>query len=146
MSSTADAPILTVNRSIRTTPERLFELWTGADYIRRWFGGAETEIDQVEIDLRVGGQYRIMVPGDGGPTEVSGSFLEIERPNRLVYTWVMRGPQMATDETTVTVEFEQVGEMTEIQLTHGPFVVAEVRQLHASGWAACLDEIERMAA
>lgn len=146
MSSPADAPILTVQRALRATPERLFELWTGADYIKRWFGGAETEIDRVEIDLRVGGRYRIVVPGEGGSMEVTGSFLEIERPHRLVYTWVMRGPEMATDETTVTVEFQQVGEMTEIELTHGPFVVPDVRQLHAAGWAACLDEIERMAA
>lgn len=146
MSPRGDSPTLTLSRALKASPERLFELWTGPDYIMRWFGGAETDIARVEVDLRVGGRYLIVMPGDEGPTEVSGSFLEIERPNRLVYTWTMRGPQIATDETTVTVEFQEAGELTQIELTHGPFAVPDLRQLHAAGWAACVDEMERILA
>lgn len=144
MSSGEISSFLTMSRELRATPERLFEVWTGPDHIKRWFGGAETAVDLVEVDLEIGGRYLIRMPGEGGPTEVRGQFLEIDPPHRLVYTWRMRGPQLETDETTVTVMFRSEGDKTTVELRHGPFSDPGLRQLHSEGWTACIHEMGQM--
>jgi uncharacterized protein YndB with AHSA1/START domain len=68
---------------------------------------------------------------------ISGHFLVVEVPARLVYTWTLQGPLGVTPETTVTVEFRQLGAGTELVLEHGPFPEAQVRALHAQGWENC---------
>jgi len=43
----------------------------------------------------------------------------------------------ATSETTVTVEFRELGAGTELLLEHGPFPESHIRALHAQGWENC---------
>jgi uncharacterized protein YndB with AHSA1/START domain len=50
---------LVVRRTIRATPERLFEAWTEPAQLRRWWGPQDVECLDAQVDLRVGGQYRI---------------------------------------------------------------------------------------
>lgn len=70
-------------------PRRLvFDAWTRAELLMRWFGGPrEWSLTVCEIDLRVGGAYRFVTTRtDGREMGWGGVYLEIAAPERLVFT------------------------------------------------------------
>ena len=137
--------VLQVERVVPAPPERVFEAWTTPEAIKFWFGGTSTEIDEVQVDLRVGGRYTIRyVDESGTETVVTGKYLQIERPLRLIFSWTMKSHQLIVDENTVTVEFQAVDEGTRLQLTHKPFLDPGLRQLHTQGWEACLEALSHL--
>jgi uncharacterized protein YndB with AHSA1/START domain len=94
----------------------------------------------VELDLRVGGKYRIhMRAPDGAEHHAVGVYREIDPPNKLVFTWSWEGGDM--NDTLVTVEFLDRGATTELVLTHELFPNDEARKQHAAGWNAALDKL-----
>lgn len=132
---------LELQRTLDAPRQRVFELWTDPQAIKQWFGGDSVTVEHVELDLRVGGSYLIRVKEEEGHTLVSGEFLFVEPPERLVYTWTMDGPLMSTEENVVRVAFKEQGQRTEIYLTHGPFADDEVRAAHEQGWEVCVQAL-----
>ena len=128
---------LVFRRVMPAPPARMFALWTEPTSIRKWFGGEEVEVAGAVLDLQPGGAYSITVRDAAGDSVISGRFLVVEVPARLVYTWKLEGPMGATTETTVTVEFRELGAGTELLLEHGPFPEPPIRALHAQGWENC---------
>ena len=57
-SSTATVTLV-VRKWIRATPERSFDAWTTPLALRKWWGPEGVECTEAEVDLRVGGHYRI---------------------------------------------------------------------------------------
>lgn len=135
---------LRFQRQFDLPPDRMFELWTEPEAVKRWFGGSGTLVKDVEIDLRVGGSYRIIVQVETGEMVVYGQFQEVRPPKELVYTWTMESPQVRSPETTVRVEFHAKESGTELTLTHGPFTLPELQQLHAQGWEACFEALKTL--
>ena len=84
----ADATRLMIRRTIRASPERLFVAWTQPQQLMQWWGPTGVVCVAAEVDLRVGGQYRI---GNRLPSNevvwIEGEFELINRPSELRYTW-----------------------------------------------------------
>jgi uncharacterized protein YndB with AHSA1/START domain len=135
---------LIVRRSIRATPERLFELWTEPRHLLRWWGPAGVECSGAEVDLRPGGAYRIAnrMP-DGGTLWISGVFAVVDPPSRLVYSW--RTDPAQPDER-VTVRFERRGDLTEVIIEHERIADERARRGHEAGWIGCLDGLDEYSA
>ncbi|HMH29317.1 MAG TPA: SRPBCC domain-containing protein [Steroidobacteraceae bacterium] len=128
---------LIVRKSIRASPERIFDAWTQPEHLKLWWGPKSVECIDAEVDLRVGGRYRIanQFP-DGKVLWISGEFETIERPHRLVYTWRV-GPEAAPERVTVT--FEARGEQTEVIVMHERIPTQAMSDMHEQGWVGCLD-------
>ena len=114
---------LTIRRIIKAPRQRVFDAWTQPEHLKHTGGERSprgpTEI--AEVDLRVGGRYRLGMQRPeraAGPYVCFGEFREINEPERLVYTWSWEPPGMEVGETLVTVEFLDQGASTEIVLTH----------------------------
>jgi uncharacterized protein YndB with AHSA1/START domain len=129
---------LVVRRTIHASPERLFDAWTRPEHLRAWWGPRPVTCSGAEVDLRVGGGYRIAnaLP-DGTTVIIEGTFRQIERPHKLVYTWHM-GQREGTP-SLVTVHFEARGDATEVVIVHESLPNNAVRDSHAQGWNGCLD-------
>lgn len=128
-------------RTMPTTLERVFETWTTREHMERWTHpdpGAGVEVD---VDLRVGGRYAIRLEVDGGHVTAHGTYREVDRPSRLVYTWGWREPHPMRAETLVTVEFVPVEDGTEMRLLHEGFPTPEDRDGHEEGWKICLERL-----
>ena len=138
MPSDAEAGlVLVVRRLIAATPERLFDLWTSPEQLRQWWGPPEVTCTAAEVELRVGGTYRIANEfPDGRTVWISGEFLSIERPSELVYTWSV-GSSAGRPER-VTVRFAPHGMHTEVIVRHERIDDAATRDRHAQGWDGCL--------
>jgi len=102
MSETTTEPIahaLRVSRRIRATPERLFRLWTDPAQLRHWWrmDGPGWAFAGAEIDLRVGGAYRLSMTGPDGQEHVAvGVYRELAPPVRLAFTWDWENPAHRT--------------------------------------------------
>lgn len=132
---------LVVRRRIRASAARLFAAWTLPEQVERWWGPQSVTCIGADIDLRVGGRYRIAhrMP-DGAVIHIGGVFRRIEPPRRLVYTW-QREPGSGVDEE-VTVRFEPVDGGTEVVVVHERIADQQTRDMHQAGWAGCLNGLE----
>lgn len=146
-TDTADAVMtsetgLHIERSFDASPEEVFDAWTSPEVLKRWWAvHPDGSTPVAEVDLRVGGRYRLSMEGpDGERHTVGGEYREVERPSRLAYTW-----QWELDSgdpghiSSVTVEFIGRGDHTDVVLEHTGLPDAESRDRHAQGWSTCLD-------
>ena len=131
-------PRLTLSRTIRAVPARLFDAWTDPEQLIRWWGPAGVECVGARVDLRVGGDYQLDNRlADGSVITITGRFVVVERPARLVYTWSTDG---GTTGEQVTVRFEPLGEgRTRVEIVHDRIADPAIADRHRMGWAGCLD-------
>jgi len=136
---------LVVQKTIAATPERLFAAWTEPDALRQWWGPDGVTCVDPQVDLRVGGRYRIgnRLP-DGSILWIVGEFEAVEPPNRLVYTWRLEGGSESAER--VTVCFEGRGTATEVIVSHALIATETLRDQHRQGWEGCLASLARHAA
>ncbi|HEY4160058.1 MAG TPA: SRPBCC domain-containing protein [Polyangiaceae bacterium] len=134
---------LVLRRLVRASPARVFEAWTRPDELARWWGPNGVTCVGAEVDLRVGGGYRIgnQLP-DGKVLWIVGVFELIEAPHKLVYSWRLE-PGPDTRER-VTVQFEPRAGGTEVVVTHERIANAPLRDQHEQGWHGCLDGLARL--
>ena len=101
-----------IKRRLAAPRERVFQAWTEAAHLQRWFFPTVNGdvISHAEIDLRVGGHYRITMCTAGGEVAamVGGTYHEVHPPTRLVFSWAWQAPESDPSETLVTVEFHDV--------------------------------------
>jgi uncharacterized protein YndB with AHSA1/START domain len=129
---------LVVRRTIHATAGELFGAWTQPEHLKRWWGPRHVRCVDAEIDLRVGGTYRIgnQLP-DGKLLWIFGEFEVVDPPHKLVYTWRV-DPQSHVSER-VAVQFEPQGDATEVIVVHERIPNAAMRDKHQQGWDGCLD-------
>ncbi len=129
-----------VRRVIRAPALRLFQAWTQPEQLSAWWGPGPVSCPEAQVDLREGGQYALanQMP-DGSITWIRGSFLTIESPHKLVYTW---GIGDAAPNEVVTVRFEPRAIGTEVIISHERIGSEQARANHEAGWIGCLDGLE----
>ena len=134
--------LLIVRRLIHASAERLFEAWTEPNQLRHWFGPRGVRCADAKVDLRVGGQYRLVnVFSDGRLVTIVGEFSVIERPRRLVYSWQIEGSAATADSEIVTVRFDAHGDTTEVIVVHERIASEKTVRDHEAGWEGCLDAL-----
>jgi uncharacterized protein YndB with AHSA1/START domain len=130
--------LLESRKFVAANPDRVFRAWTDPVELAKWWGPAGVRCIAAEIDLRVGGIYRI---GNELPDKtviwIAGVFERIERPNLLVYTWSTDAQSPARELVTVRMNAQADG--TEVIVTHERIESQALRDRHAEGWAGCLD-------
>ena len=148
MSDThAETASLRLERTFDASPEAVFDAWTNPEVLKRWWGAdPRWRTPIAEVDLRVGGGYRLSMedPGAGTAHTVRGEYSEVRRPERLVYTWSWEqgGGGKAPHQSTVTVDFVREGERTTVVLEHSGLQSPESRDRHRVGWEGCLENLQ----
>jgi uncharacterized protein YndB with AHSA1/START domain len=140
-----DDTTLHIERVIDAPREAVFAAWTTAEAMEEWYlDGPDFEARVLELDVRVGGGYRIeWGPAGEPPYRETGVYLEIETPSRLVLTETLEGPGgVGWRDTHLTVELEDQGGKTLLKLTH-ELPTREHRDGAAGGWPGFLDRIEQ---
>jgi uncharacterized protein YndB with AHSA1/START domain len=138
---------LYLRRRLLAPPAAVFDACTDAHKLAEWWGPRGFTAPGVDLDLRVGGSYRIaMQPPDGDLFYLSGEFREIDPPARLVYSFRWEDPDPEDRETVVTVSLRDLGESTEFDLVQTGFATERRRALHEAGWTDSLDRLEQVLA
>jgi len=114
------------NVRIAAPIERVWAALTDPASIEGWMG----EDSAVEVDLKVGGRYRLF----GG--ETTGKFTRIERPHRLEYTWRQATWRKGWPDSIVRWGLQTDRDGTRVSLVHTQFPNSEERDSHDEGWDA----------
>src|ERR1700704_2712496 len=124
---------------IASTPEKVWQALTSAEFSRKYFFG-----NAVEVDLRVGGAYIVRTPD--GALHISGEVIECDPPRRLSVTFNVNWPELVEKlgPTLVTYEIEQAGDAVKLTLIQsqdrelGDDILSGGRQ----GWPAILSSLK----
>jgi uncharacterized protein YndB with AHSA1/START domain len=134
---------LRLRRSFEAPPKAVYRAWTRPEALRLWWCPVGWLPDEIEMDLRVGGAFRIGMCRESGAqrVSVSGCFLEVRPAARLVYTWQWDGVFDEMPETRVTIEFRATADGTEVALTHENINRMPLCTQHLSAWLAACDRL-----
>jgi uncharacterized protein YndB with AHSA1/START domain len=107
---------VTFQRSFDAPMPLVFEVLTSPEHIRAWFPADDAPLHLCEVDLCVGGKYHFAwyAPGEK-ECSFRGTYLEIERPTRIVNTWLFEGwPEDEAIETVTLAESGGITTMTDL--------------------------------
>ena len=142
-SEPAQRPSLTLKRRLNAPCEKVYAAWTDPEKIARWFAPAQVEAGSVraDIDLRVGGRYRISFEsGDGEYSQVDGVYRELTPNARIAFSWAWHSTPER--ESQVTVSLQPDGGGTLLTLHHEQFFDEAARDGHGRGWNDLFDKLE----
>lgn len=146
MSSTTEGLELRTSRLLSASPEEVFDAYTDPEKQKIWFTILDEEPGVVEIttDLRVGGQQvAVWGPDETTLFRETQTFLEIERPHRLVTESTGSSPDGATMTTRITITFEARDGGTLMSVVQTGFPAPEIRDFFvAEVWNGALNRIE----
>ncbi len=146
--SSAQSVQVRVTRQFNASPERVFDAWLTPEMVGQWMAGPgvrEEEVLRLAIDARVGGKFSFFVRRAGEEIDHVGTYLEIDRPRRLVFTWHIEKEE---DELSrVTVEIAPRDSGCELTLTHEMDAKwAEYASRTENGWATMIGVLDRFLA
>lgn len=140
-----DKPSLTLTRSYLVAPEKVWHAWTDPQAIAKWWGpgGGNDPVSLAELDLRVGGRFRIVFGGpQGRDHECAGIYREVVSNRKLVFTWCW--PNSTPDRVSlVTIHFKPVAGGTDLEFLHEQFFDEAARDGHKRGWTESFAKLER---
>jgi uncharacterized protein YndB with AHSA1/START domain len=132
-------PAIVYTIYIASTPEKVWQALTSAEFSRKYFFG-----NAVEVDLRVGGAY-VVRTGDGA-LHISGEVIECDPPRKLTITFDVNWPALIEKlgSTLVTYEIEPVGEVVKLTLiqSHDRPLNDDILSGGRQGWPAILSGLK----
>ena len=139
-----EKPSLTLTRSYPVAPEKVWRAWIDPEAIKKWWGpGGNDPVSLAQLDLRVGGRFRIVFGGpEGNNHEVQGVYKEVVPNRKLVFTWTW--PNSTPERVSlVTILFKPAGGGTELEFLHEQFFDQAARDGHKRGWSESFAKLER---
>ncbi len=124
-------PDLVVTTTIEASPQEVFPYLVQPDLLVRWLG------TWVDVEPRPGGIFAI----DMGQTQVRGSYVAVDPPHRVVFTWGIPGNEtLPAGSSTVEIVLRPEGDATVVELTHRDLPV-ERHGDHGQGWTSRLGDL-----
>ena len=145
MTTTTKTVTVRVTHRYDATPEKVFDAWLDPKAAGRFLFATPTgQMVKAEVDPRVGGKFCFtdQRPGEGDVDHV-GSYLEIDRPRRLVFDFVV--PKYSQERSVVTLDFAPSGSGCELTLIHDG-VLEEYAEQTNGGWTMILGALAKVVA
>jgi uncharacterized protein YndB with AHSA1/START domain len=113
-------------RTYDAPAEKVWQAWTDAEQLKKWWGPNDVTIPECEIDLRVGGRFYIVMEATEAMGEFKGTrwpmeakITELETNKKLVYearAWTEGDQESTTIETTQVLDISEEDGKTKINL------------------------------
>jgi uncharacterized protein YndB with AHSA1/START domain len=124
---------------VRAAPEKVFDAWLDPAKAAIFLAAGDTVARDVEIDAREGGASRIVMSREQSGIEHRGRYVLIDRPRRLIFTWLSAGADWRL--SLVTVTFTAVEGGVRIDLEHEGLPNTEQAARHQRGWHSILEKL-----
>jgi uncharacterized protein YndB with AHSA1/START domain len=126
---------------IASTPEKIWQALTTAEFSRQYFAGLA-----VEAELKIGGAFIARAPD--GSIHISGEVIECDPPRKLTITWNVNWPALVEKLgiTLVTYEIERAGDAVRLTLTqaHDRPIDDDILSGGRQGWPAILSSLKSL--
>jgi uncharacterized protein YndB with AHSA1/START domain len=125
----------------------VFRMHAEPELLAQWWGPKGFSAPSIELDVRVGGRYRIeMQPPEGDRFFLTGTFREVDPGRRLLYTFRWEDPHPDDRETVVQFALRDLDSATAVTVDQGAFATEARRALHDQGWNDTLDRLQELIA
>lgn len=138
---------LEIERIFDAPVERVYDAWTKPQMLMQWFGPEGFEVTNTEIDFKLGGRYSITIKSPDDNIIVHfGEYLEIDKPNKLTFTWILKnqsceGSAGKEAVTLVEINFVEQKNKTLLRLTHEKLPDRTALDGHRFGWQSSLKSL-----
>lgn len=137
---------LRMTRQLPATPDVVFDAYTDAEKQKIWFTILDEQpgIVEIEVDLRVGGQQTaVWGPSPDMLFRETQTFIEIDRPHRLVTESTGSSPDGMTMTTRIEVTFEEKDGGTLMTVVQSGFPAPQIRDFFVDEvWMGAFARIE----
>ena len=137
MDAATDTTVYERTLAIDASPETVWEFLVDPEKLMRWKG------INADLDAQPGGTFRCeVIPGH----IARGEYVEIDKPNKLVFTWGWDGSgDVPPGSSTIVIELASDGEGTSLRFVHKDLPNAQAIASHAHGWDHYLPRLETAA-
>ena len=139
MSIAKFKPATVYTTYIASTPEKVWQALTSAEFSQKYFFG-----NSVEVELRVGGAFVVRTPD--GALHISGEVFECDPPKKLTVTFNVNWPELIEKlgPTLVSYEIEPAGEAVKLTMTesHDRPLSDDILSGGRQGWPAILSSLK----
>ena len=134
-------PAIVYTIYIASTPEKVWQALTSAEFSRKYFSG-----NSVEVDLKVGGAFVVRTPD--GAVHIGGEVIECEPMRKLTVTFNVNWPALVEKlgPTLVTYEIEPVGDAVRLTMlqSHDREISDDILSGGRAGWPAILSSLKSL--
>ncbi|PWT77554.1 MAG: glutathione S-transferase [Bacteroidetes bacterium] len=134
---------INIDRLIHAPVNKVWDAWTDADLVLYWFGSdPKGKGIKANLDVRPGGKFEITFRNsDGTEFTCSGSYVEVQKFNKLTFTWEWKNEPGI--ESFVTLIFTPANQFTRMQFEHA-HVGDKSAHDYAIGWRSTFDKLDRL--
>jgi len=140
---------LRISRIFHAPRETVFEAWSSAEHVRRWFSPATYTTPDVKVEMRVGGAFEVCMRSPAGEEHwTRGAFVEVTPHTRLVIDMTaVDAAGAALFRAWTEVEFSDALGGTRMEVTQtytfaDPAIAAPMVAGAPEGWRTTLDKLE----
>jgi uncharacterized protein YndB with AHSA1/START domain len=141
MDITKFKPAIVYTIYIASTPEKVWQALTSAEFSRKYFSGFA-----IEAELRTGGAFIARAPD--GSVHIDGKVIECDPPKKLTVTWNVNWPELVEKlgPTLVTYEIEPAGETVKLTMlqSHDRPISDDILSGGRQGWPAILSSLKSL--
>ncbi|HEV3174061.1 MAG TPA: SRPBCC domain-containing protein [Actinocrinis sp.] len=138
---TDTSPVVVVRTTLPAPPNVVYDEWLDPEALTEWMCPRPARCLRVALDPQVGGELRIDIEDEGEQFFVSGTFLALDRPRLLRFTWscsLWPDPDLVT---TVSVHLDPQGNGDTLMTIRHAMLPPDVRIRHEHGWAKIADQL-----
>lgn len=160
---TTKKDVFVINRTFDAPIDLMFKLWTDPKHVSKWMPPTGFDMDYIKADIRAGGEsFYCMTGADGLKMYGKANYIEITKPNRLVYTQIFcdekekvsRHPMAPTwpetmlttitltedgpNKTRVTIHWEVYGNATPVERE----TFNKAKPGMSMGWGGSFEKLE----
>jgi uncharacterized protein YndB with AHSA1/START domain len=126
---------------IASTPEKVWQALTSAEFSQKYFFG-----NSVEVEQKVGGAFIVRAPD--GSLHISGEVFECDPPRKLTVTFNVNWPALVETlgPTLVAYEIEPAGNTVKLTMTesHDRPIDDDILFGGRQGWPAILSSLKSL--
>lgn len=134
---------LDLERRLEAPRELVFDAWLDPGHLRRWSAPHGFDIPELSGDPRPGGTWTTTMRSPSGEIfRLRGTYREIVRPEKLVFTHAWIGEDGTAGPTTVvSVTLTEISGGTLLRFRQTGFSNEANRDGHGEGWAQCFERL-----
>jgi len=157
-----DEKSFVINRSFETSVEKLFEMWTQPEHLKRWLPPSGYQMEFISANIQTGGSLHFKMFNNESTQYVKFEYLEVSAGQKIIYkqhfldingNLVRHTDQWPAEMTTAAVFDQDVsGEarVTVKSTVSGHYTESELKAFinektgMAQGWGGSFDELEKI--